>query len=339
MIARSGLANTAAKMSSSKPSTNRKHRRVDQPEWQPPKHLFFGSVNQSIKTRRPEAKQIAKKLQLTSIKNENRCVACHYTQQHAAAEDLRVIAGVSCESCHGAGKDWNNLHHDYGGEGLTWKDESPEHRTHRITASISAGMRNPVNVYLVAQSCFRCHTTADEELVNIGSHSAGSLHFEFASWSQGTIRHNFALSGGKTNQVRSQEKPRLMLVAGMIAELEAALHGTAIATEKATYGVTGAQRAARAAARLKTMSQKVQSPTIEQILLVFGGVSLKLNNEQQLVAAANEIAALGYQFAKHPSSEDLSHWTHSFQNQIAISSRHLPQSCSDKASGVTANRS
>lgn len=256
--------------------------------------------------RRPEAKQIAKKLQLTSIKHDNRCVACHYTQQHAAAGDLRVIAGVSCESCHGAAKDWNDLHHDYGGEGLTRKDESPEHRTQRITASISAGMRNPVNVYLVAQSCLRCHTTADEELVNIGGHSAGSLDFEFVSWSQGTIRHNFVLSGGKTNQVRSQEKLRLMFVAGMIAELEAALRGTAVATEKATYGVTVAKRAARAAARLKSVSQKVQSPTIEQILQVFGGVSLKLNNEQQLVAAANEIAALGYQFAEHPSSEDLS---------------------------------
>ncbi|MDG2222338.1 MAG: cytochrome c family protein [Rubripirellula sp.] len=256
--------------------------------------------------RRPEAKLIAKKLQLTSIKHDNRCVACHYTQQHTAAGDLHVIAGVSCESCHGAAKDWNDLHHDYGGEGLTRKDESPEHRTQRIAASIAAGMRNPVNVYLVAQSCLRCHTTADEQLVNVGGHSAGSLDFEFVSWSQGTIRHNFSLSGGQTNQVRSPEKLRLMFVAGMIAELEAALRGTAVATQKATYGVTVAKRAARAAARLKSVSQKVESPTIDQILEVFRGISLKLNNEQQLVTAANEIAALGYQFAEQPSSEDLS---------------------------------
>lgn len=254
--------------------------------------------------RRPEAKQIADKLGLKSIKHEGRCVACHYTQQRQPSGDIHAIAGITCESCHGAAKDWLDLHHDYGGEGLTRLEESPEHRIQRIAASIEAGMRNPTNVYLVAQSCLRCHTTADEELVNVGGHSAGSLDFEFVSWSQGTIRHNFVLSDGKHNQVRTQQQLRVMFVAGMIAELEAALRATAVATEKATFGVTVAQRAARGAARLRSVNDKVESTTIEQILNVFDGVSLKLNNAEPLIAAADKIAKLGYRFASEESGED-----------------------------------
>ena len=66
--------------------------------------------------RRPEAKQIAAKLGIRSIKHEGRCVACHYTQKIEAGTP-HVIAGVSCESCHGAAKHWVDLHQEYGGEG------------------------------------------------------------------------------------------------------------------------------------------------------------------------------------------------------------------------------
>ena len=248
--------------------------------------------------RRPEAKAIASKLGLTSIKNSGRCVACHYTQQQTPETALHVISGVSCESCHGPGKNWLAVHHDFGGEGLTSLNESPEHRAKRIADSVKAGMRNPKNVYAVAQSCLRCHTTADEELVNLGGHSAGSLEFEFVSWSQGLIRHNFLGSDGKANRVNSPERLRLMFVAGLIAELEASLRATALATEKATYGVTSAQRAARAGARLKSINAKIDSPQVRQIVDIFGSIKLQLNNESQLTAAANQIAVLGLEFAE-----------------------------------------
>jgi hypothetical protein len=51
--------------------------------------------------RRPEAKQIAAKLSLRSIKHDGRCVACHYTQQKDDSDSVHAVAGVSCESCHG----------------------------------------------------------------------------------------------------------------------------------------------------------------------------------------------------------------------------------------------
>lgn len=248
--------------------------------------------------RRPEAKAIASKLGLKSIKNSGRCVACHYTQQQTPETALHVISGVSCESCHGAAKNWLAGHHDFGGEGITSLNENPAHRSKRIADSVKAGMRNPNNVYAVAQSCLRCHTTADEELVNIGGHSAGSLDFEFVSWSQGLIRHNFLKSDGRTNRINSPERLRLMFVAGMIAELEASLRATAIATEKATYGVTSAKRASRAGARLASINAKIDSPQIRQIVDIFKSIKLQLNNESQLTAAANQIAVLGHEFAE-----------------------------------------
>ena len=248
--------------------------------------------------RRPEAKAIASKLGLKSIKNSGRCVACHYTQKQTPDTPLHVISGVSCESCHGAAKNWVAVHHDFGGENLTRFDESPAHRTQRIADSVKAGMRNPRNLYAVAQSCLRCHTTADEELVNIGGHSAGSLEFEFVSWSQGLVRHNFLNTDGKTNELSSPERLRVMFVSGMIAELEASLRATALATEKATYGITSAKRAARAGARLASIHAKVDSSQLQQILDIFKSIKLQLNNEAQLTTAANQIAALGHEFAE-----------------------------------------
>ncbi|QDT01890.1 Perchlorate reductase subunit gamma precursor [Rubripirellula lacrimiformis] len=248
--------------------------------------------------RRPEAKQIASKLGLQSIKNEGRCVACHYTQQAQPGGSPHVMAGVSCESCHGAAKHWVDVHQDYGGEGITRLSETPEHRMARIAKSVSAGMRNPANVYAVAQSCLRCHTTADEQLVNVGGHSPGSLDFEFVSWSQGTIRHNFVRSDGKSNDVSDPKRIRVMFVAGMIAELESSLRATAVATEKATYGVTVAKRGARAGARLKSVAAKINSPTLDQVVAVFAGVTLKLNNKAELIQAADRVAELGYRFAE-----------------------------------------
>jgi hypothetical protein len=102
--------------------------------------------------RLPEAKEIASKLGIRSIKYDNRCVACHYTQKIDQGRPV-AIAGISCESCHGAASPWVDIHHDYGGQGITRETESHQHREMRIASAIQAGMRNPNNVYLVAQSC------------------------------------------------------------------------------------------------------------------------------------------------------------------------------------------
>ena len=115
--------------------------------------------------RKPEAQQIASKLGIANFKSDSNCIQCHYTMSSSASSNisgvsnnassghLEAIAGVSCESCHGAAQDWLNVHNDYGGPDATKAQESPEHRLQRLSKSIQLGMRNPVNVYLVAQSC------------------------------------------------------------------------------------------------------------------------------------------------------------------------------------------
>ena len=256
--------------------------------------------------RQPEAKQIAGKLGLRSIKHDGRCVACHYTTQADPAANLsavHAISGVSCESCHGAARDWIEVHADYGGPGITRETESPDHRRWRIESSIARGMHNPTNVYSIARECLRCHTTGDEELVNVGGHTSGSLDFEFVSWSQGTIRHNFVRGGG-TNAVATPAQRRLMFVAGMMAELEAGLRATAKATAKATYGVTAAQRTARTAKRLTSVAAKIDCVEVDDALRTFESVQLKLNNAGPLVAAADRIGQIGLYMASHQTGQN-----------------------------------
>ena len=261
--------------------------------------------------RRPEAKEIARKLGIESIKHSGRCVNCHYTQQTVSTvasnmtAGVHAIAGISCESCHGPARDWLETHHNYGGPDVTRLTESPAHRKKRVEAAIALGMRNPNNVYLVAQSCYRCHTTADEELVNVGGHSAGSLTFDFVSWSQGTIHHSFVESDGKVNIPSSPERLRVMFVAGILAEVESTMRAVAKATTKDNYGVTVAQRAARSGARLKSVAAKVNDPRLDKAVKIFETVSIKLNNEAQLNKGADMIAKIGIDFAENPPASGL----------------------------------
>jgi hypothetical protein len=254
--------------------------------------------------RNPEAKKIAERLGIQSFKSDSRCIQCHYTMQHQGGS-LEAISGISCESCHGAAKNWVNVHYDYGGANITRDQESPAHRLQRLRESISQGMRNPINVYLLAQSCYRCHTVPDEELVNVGGHKAGSLDFEIVSWSQGLVRHNFVRSNGQTNDPSSRDRLRQMFVAGLIADLEFSLRSTARATAKADFGITSAKRAKRAADRLRSAQEKISQPILDEALVVFDSIKLKINNRESLEEAAGKINKLGVKFAATVPGKDL----------------------------------
>ncbi|QDT00633.1 cytochrome c family protein [Adhaeretor mobilis] len=246
--------------------------------------------------RKPEAKEIAKRLGLRSVKRNETCTKCHYTCQEVDGRE-RVVAGVSCESCHGAAKDWIDLHSDYGGSNVTRALESPEHREQRIKASMAAGMNNPTNLYLVARQCLACHTSPDEKLVNVGGHVAGSAEFELVSWSQGIVRHNFLRGGGQTNVPSTPEQLRVMYIVGVMADLEASFRATAIATEKATYGVTAAKRSLAQKKRLYEIRQLVDNEHVAQAMDVALATKLKLNNREALLAASKEIGQAAFQFA------------------------------------------
>jgi hypothetical protein len=246
--------------------------------------------------RKPEAKAIADKLGLRSVKRNDECTKCHFTTQSDGGRP-RVVAGVSCESCHGAARDWIELHSDYGGAAVTAATEPPAHRQARIERSIAAGMNNPANLYLVARQCLACHTSPNERLVNVGGHAAGSANFDLVGWSQGTVRHNFLRTGGAANAASSPERLRVMHVVGVMADLEASLRATAAATEKAAYGVAAARRAAQRKRDLYAISQLIDNPQVNAALDAALAVRLKLNNRAALVAAADAVSRSAYEFA------------------------------------------
>jgi hypothetical protein len=246
-----------------------------------------------------------------------------------------VIEGVSCESCHGAAADWLQLHNDYGGPNATKADESPEHREQRTQASIAAGMRNPVNLYLVARSCLQCHTVPNEELVNKGTHLPGSRDFELVAWSQGEVRHNWLRTGGQENATSTQERLRVMYVVGQIADLEFSTRATAMATEKSTFGLTSAQRAAAVALRLYEIGQAINDPHLEEALTAFSEARLAINNAAELNAIADRIQASGVAFAAEARGEDLQavdRWLPS-PDQYRYSSRTYPAGSPAPAGG------
>ncbi|QDU55193.1 cytochrome c family protein [Aeoliella mucimassa] len=261
-------------------------------QWmQTPHYRTFDALH-----RTPEAKQIADKMGLRSIKRNDTCVTCHYTRQVVGNRE-RVVAGVSCESCHGGAKNWLDLHADYGGPNVTREMETAAHREQRLEASIAAGMNNPENLYLVARQCLSCHTVPDEKLVNVGGHKAGTDQFELVAWSQGLVRHNFVRSGGATNAVSSPERLRVMYVVGQMADLEASLRATAKATEMATYGQASAGRAARAKSRLWEVQRRIDHPLLGKALDAVATLQLTLDNQQAMLAAADQVAEAAYEFA------------------------------------------
>jgi Cytochrome c554 and c-prime len=254
--------------------------------------------------RTPEAKQIADRLGLRSIKRSNVCTQCHYTEQRHDGR-VRVVAGVSCESCHGGAADWLALHADYGGAGVTKEQESADHRAKRLADSVAHGMNNPHNLYLIAKQCFNCHTVPNERLVNVGGHIAGSQEFELVAWSQGVVRHNFLRTGGTSNGAASQAELRVMFVVGIMTDLEYSLRAAAVATEKSRFGVRSAERAARMKRRLHEVQALIHEPLIQPALDAVATVELRLENEAAIVSSADAVAKAAYKFAAEADGNKL----------------------------------
>ncbi|TWT87470.1 Perchlorate reductase subunit gamma precursor [Pseudobythopirellula maris] len=253
--------------------------------------------------RTPEAKAIADRLGIRSVKRGGTCVRCHYTQQEVNGR-MRVTEGVSCESCHGAAQDWLDLHADYG-PGANRQTESADHRRERRLRSVMAGMNNPGNLYLVARQCLDCHTAPDEQLVEVGGHTAGSTDFDLVAWSQGMVRHNFVRSGGAANAPSGPERLRVMHVVGVMTDLEYSLRAVAGATQAGVYGKTAAGRAAAKKAQLWRLQRKLESPLVAPALEAVAAVELRLGNAAAILAAADAVGVAAYNFAEQADGATL----------------------------------
>ena len=86
-----------------------------------------------------EAKAVAKKLGIADPQKSPKCLSCHTTAydgtEAVVTKKIKVEEGVSCESCHGAGK--------------AYKKKSTMQSRDK---SIAAGM-----VYPATKSCVKCH--------------------------------------------------------------------------------------------------------------------------------------------------------------------------------------
>ena len=217
--------------------------------------------------RKESAGGIARRLGFRLIKRDSLCVRCHYSPTIDDGQ-LRAGAGVSCESCHGAGRPWLDVHNTYGTE-TTWATEPPQHREERIQRSRELGMRRPSDIYDVAANCFSCHTVPEEELVNVGGHTTGTSSFELLERSQESIRHNFldSLRGGAVvNRRASPGRRRLLFVAGRALDLEFSLRGMAEATADGIYSRAMNRRVRSATAEVRSLARSATLPELDRML-------------------------------------------------------------------------
>ena len=250
--------------------------------------------------RSKDAKKIAKAMGLRRIKAASDCLSCHFTSGVSKGK-VKPIAGITCESCHGAGADYIKTHSDYGGKGVTKENETPEHKKERYAKSIAAGLIRPSNLYEVANNCYGCHTVPNEKLVNVGGHAAGSA-FELVSWSQGEVRHNVWYS--KSNDEASAARKRMMYIVGKSLDLEHALRGVGKATAKAAYSDSMEKRANGARSALEKVAESVKAPELAAIIAAAKGAKLKLNNAAELNAAAGKVGEAARKFADNYDGGD-----------------------------------
>jgi hypothetical protein len=239
--------------------------------------------------RNTEADEIAKRMGVKRVKSESLCLNCHFTVQQKNNKD-EPVAGISCESCHGAGKDWIKVH-----SGFSGKKENTETKAEEVARwklSDSKGMIRPRAIYQLAKNCYGCHVVPQEDLVNKGGHQAGS-DFELVSWSQGEVLHNTWYSEGKDNVPASAARKRMLYLIGLGVELETALRAIGKATARKPYAFEMAARADRARKQLAAAAKVAPNvPEIARMVEFAYSAGLKLNNEPSLTAAADGVSKL-----------------------------------------------
>lgn len=252
--------------------------------------------------RSKEAKAISKKMKIKRIKSSKLCSSCHFTLQQNDKKKPKPISGISCEKCHGAGKEYIKLHSGYSGN-KNKKDETKAQAKKRWKDAAAKGMIRPSKLYSLAKNCYSCHVVPQEKLVNVGGHPAGSK-FDLVAWSQGEVRHNLWYTKGKNLKATAKRKRMLYLV-GLAVEYETALRAVGKSTKKKKYAVSMARRAAAARKKITTASKLL--PKVKQlkaIVKIGKTAALKLNNNKKLTVAANKIAKQTLSLvAKHTGSK------------------------------------
>lgn len=247
-----------------------------------------------------KSEEYAEKLGIFYIDEEDACASCHFTWFPDAEGEPQVTA-VDCESCHGAARQWVDVHSDYGqaADGSAIDDpaqEDPAHRAMRIQKSDAAGMRRPGEIVDVTRNCLNCHTGPGEKIVNVAGHTPGS-DFELVTWLSGEVRHNFHRTKQGANAELTPDRKRQLYVVGRALDLEYALRGLATAKSDGAYSRAMAERAQKAIGHLETIQARQSIDEVGVVLTAAKDLQLTANNTAPLVAAADSIQAAVQQFA------------------------------------------
>ncbi len=251
--------------------------------WEDTPHATgFGTLHKS-----KYAQGILDKIGGGSIRDESQCLKCHYTAIERKGE-VTAVSGVSCESCHGAGQGWINIHAN--------EDIDQADRTQR---SRNGGMLHPTaDPYGLVANCFECHSVPNEQLINDGGHPNGGL-FELVDMVE-EIRHNFGdwLRGGsEANREMSDERKRLLLVLGRAIDYEYSIRGMARATTNGTYAKAMESRTKEARFALEEIYASTRAPELKSVLAAGKKAKLIPNNSEALLATADEMRRLLQGFA------------------------------------------
>ncbi|MCH8326982.1 MAG: cytochrome c family protein [Candidatus Marinimicrobia bacterium] len=262
--------------------------------WKKTKHHASFKISRS-----DEAKAILERLGRKNMKKAaTGCVDCHYTVGLDRAKKPKAIAGISCESCHGAAKEWYDKHQDV-------KGESPADRQSRLDVCERLGMIRPTNIYGLASNCNSCHTVPNEQLVITGLHRAGSDGFELVAWSQGEVRHNLTDVKAKTNREASPERKRMLYVMGQIVALEYGLRGYQKATTESDYATKTKARIEKAIAMLNKIQEKKQTPEVAAILAAVQTLKLTIPPAKGFEKIADVVRKKAHDFEENHDGSKL----------------------------------
>ena len=230
------------------------------------------------------AESIKERMGVVSLRHESLCLRCHSTGVKNDEGEFIAISGISCESCHGAARDWINVHNK--------KGLPPAEKAERNKKAKEAGMLRPSEIYDVVANCYQCHTVPHEELVNKGGHPAGSTNFDFLA-RLGQIRHNFLEAQFDATKIENRESTperiRKLYVISAALELEFNIRGAAVATENGGYFKAMQRRVRGAVGKLNAIVSRTSIPEVREMLGVIGKVDIAPNKKDELLAAANKI--------------------------------------------------
>ncbi|MBL4720528.1 MAG: hypothetical protein JKY20_05305 [Alphaproteobacteria bacterium] len=220
----------------------------------------FTSLKTVHKDKR--AKKIVKAIGDKRMKKSATCKMCHYTEaQKKPGAKRKIVAGPSCESCHGPASDWITIHNDYG-KGVKRATETAAHKTERLQKAEAAGMVRPSKMFDVASNCMSCHGLAasglDEKTAATMLDNGHPLNpdFELVEYSQGTVRHRFYPPDVTANkEMTAAEKSELYVVGQAAAFVSASAAVKKSSHEK--YVAAQKKRIATATAALEAVKGSV----------------------------------------------------------------------------------